>query len=240
MEKLMYLAWLDPTSTRAEVSEVMLGRVAGRLLDLEPRGLSIDVWDPESDIPAPVPTPEGETPLHALISVWIDAVDHRSPYEEVLWSETSRLAGYEVVESLYRDYGGNQWSEARHWPDGTRSPGVLTVALLEQHPDLSFSEWMTRWHTRISPITESIQPRCRYVRNAVFRAVTEGAPLLRGIVEEAWPSLEHVTDPMLFYCGGGDPERMNANVATMIEEIQAFVDLSTLRSVTMSEWILKS
>jgi hypothetical protein len=26
----------------------------------------------------------------------------------------------------------------------------------------------------------------------------------------------------------------------MIEEINAFVDLSTLRSVTMSEWILKS
>ena len=61
-----------------------------------------------------------------------------------------------------------------------------------------------------------------------------------GIVEEAWPSLEHVTDPMLFYCADGDPERMNANVTQMIEEINAFVDLSTLRSVTMSEWILKS
>ena len=71
-------------------------------------------------------------------------------------------------------------------------------------------------------------------------AVTEGASPFRGIVEEAWPSLEHVTDPMLFYCGDGDPERMNANVTTMIEEINAFVDLSTLRSVTMSEWILKS
>ena len=64
---------------------------------------------------------------------------------------------------------------------------------------------MTRWHSRISPITESIQPRCRYVRNAVFRAITEGAPPFRGIVEEAWPSLEHVTDPMLFYCGEVTP-----------------------------------
>jgi hypothetical protein len=240
VEKLMYLAWFDPSSTRAEVSEVVLGPVAEKLLALEPRGLTIDVWDPESDIPAPVPTPDGETPLHALVSLWLDAVDYRAPYEDVLGSETSQLAGYEVVESLYRDYGGNQWSEPRHWPDGTRSPGVLTVALLEQHPDQSFSEWMTRWHTRISPITESIQPRCRYVRNAVFRAVTDPAPPLRGIVEEAWPSPEHVTDPMLFYCGEGDPGRMNANVATMIEEINAFVDLSTLRSVTMSEWMLRT
>ena len=64
------------------------------------------MWDPESDIPAPVPTPEGETPLHALVSIWIDSVDHRGPYEEVLGSVAPRLAGYSVVESLYSDYGG--------------------------------------------------------------------------------------------------------------------------------------
>jgi len=240
VEKLMYLAWLDPASTRAEVAERVLGPMAEALLSLDPLRLSIDVWDPESDIPAPVPTPEGETPLHALISLWLDAVDYREPFEKALSAATDRLAGYEVVESLYRDYGGNRWSAPRHWPDGERSPGVLTVALLQQHPGQSFDEWMERWHTRISPITEAIQPRCRYVRNAVFRSVTDGAPPVRGIVEEAWPSLAHVTDPMLFYCADGDPDRMNEHVAQMIEEIDAFVDLSTLRSVTMSEWILKS
>jgi hypothetical protein len=236
----MYLVWLDPKSTRGEVAEIVRGRLAEELLSLDPLRLTIDVWDPESDIPPPVPTPEGETPLHALVSLWIDAVDYRAPFEKALGASARRLAGYEVVESLYRDYGGNQWSAPRQWADGERSPGVLTVALLQQHPAQTFDEWMTRWHTRISPITEAIQPRCRYVRNAVFRAVTDDAPPVRGIVEEAWPSLEHVTDPMLFYCADGDPERMNDHVTQMIEEINAFVDLSTLRSVTMSEWILKS
>ena len=33
---------------------------------------------------------------------------------------------------------------------------------------------------------------------------------------------------------------MNEHVAQIIDEITAFTDLSTLRSVTMSEWILKS
>jgi len=240
MEKLMYLVWLDREATRAEVADVMLGPVAHELLSLAPLRLTIDAWDPESDIPAPVPTPEGETPLHALVSVWLHAVDYRDPFEKVLAAAAERLAGYEVVESLYRDYGGNQWAGPRDWPDGSRSPGVLTVALLQQHPELSFDEWMTRWHTRISPITEAIQPRCRYVRNAVFRAVTDGAPPIRGIVEEASPSLWHVTDPMLFYCADGDPARMNEHVTQMIDEINAFTDLSTLRSVTMSEWILKS
>ena len=236
----MYLVWLEPDRTRGEVADLLLGSVRSELLALEPRALSMDVWDQASDIPAPVPTPEGETPLHGLVSVWLDAVDHRRAFEEVLGRVATRLAGYSVVESLYRDYGGNQWSAPRNWPDGERSPGVLTVALIQQHPDLSYEEWITRWHTRISPVTEQIQPRCRYVRNAVFRPLTEGAPPVAAIVEEAWPSLEHVTDPMLFYCADGDTETMNAHVTQMIEEINAFTDLSTLRSVTMSEWILKS
>jgi hypothetical protein len=236
----MYLAWLGEASTRAEVAELMLGRVGEELLALDPVGLTIDVWDPESDIPAPVPTPPGETPLHGLVSLWVDTIEQREAFEDVLAPAVHRLAGYSVVESLYRDYGGNQWSAPRTWPDGERSPGVLTVALLQQHPEQSFAEWITRWHTRISPITEAIQPRTRYVRNAVFRPITHAAPAVAGIVEEAWPSLQHVTDPMLFYCADGDPERMNAHVTQMIEEINAFVDLSTLRSVTMSEWILRS
>jgi hypothetical protein len=240
VEKLMYLAWLEQGTSRAEVAEVVLGPVAEALLALDPLRLTIDVRDPESDIPSPVPTPGGETPLHALVSLWVDAVDVRAPFEKVLIAATERLAGYSVVESLYRDYGGNRWSTPRDWPDGRRSPGVLTVALLEQHPDQTFDEWMARWHSRISPITEAIQPRSRYVRNAVFRALTPGAPPVAGIVEEAWPSLEHVTDPMLFYCADGDPERMNAHVTQMIDEITAFVELETLRSVTMSEWIMKS
>jgi hypothetical protein len=240
VEKVMYLVWLEPERTRSEVAAQLLGPVRETLLALDPHALTLDVWDPDSDIPAPVPTPEGETPLHGLVSLWLDAVEDRGPFEELLGSGSARLAGYSVVESLYRDYGGNRWSSRRDWPDGERSPGVLTVALLQQHPEQSFEEWMRRWHTRISPVTEAIQPRCRYVRNAVFRALTDGAPPLRGIVEEAWPSLEHVTDPMLFYCADGDPEKLNANVAQMMEEITAFVDLSTLRSTTMSEWIVKS
>jgi hypothetical protein len=240
VEKLIYLVWLEPEATRAEVAEVMLGTAAPALLALDPHRLSMDVWDTESDIPAPVPTPEGETPLHALVSVWVDTIERRQPYEDVIGSIATRVAGYQVVESLYRDYGGNQWSAPRSWLDGQRSPGVLTVALLQQHPDLTFDEWITRWHTRISPITEAIQPRTRYVRNAVFRGFTENAPPFRAIVEEAWPSLEHVTDPMLFFCADGDPEVMSANITQMIEEITAFTDLETMRSVTMSEWILKS
>ena len=144
MEKLMYLTWLDQASSRSQVAEVMLGRVGQELLALDPVRLTVDVWDPESDIPAPVPTPEGETPLHGLVSLWVDTIEQRGAFEGVLHAAARHVAGYSVVESLYRDYGGNQWSAPRSWPDGQRSPGVLTVALLQQHPEQNFDEWITR------------------------------------------------------------------------------------------------
>ena len=241
MEKLMYLVWLEPDRTRDEVAELLLGAVRERAARSRPARLSMDVWDPESDIPAPVPTPEGETPLHGA---GLALARRRRPPPPL-----RRGAG----PGGHADWRGTRWSNRSTattaatsgrsrgpGPTASGRPGVLTVALLQQHPDPAFEEWITRWHTRISPITEAIQPRCRYVRNAVFRPLTEGAPPVAAIVEEAWPSLEHVTDPMLFYCADGDPEAMNAHVTQMIEEINAFIDLSTLRSVTMSEWILKS
>src|SRR5580698_7646775 len=124
MEKLIYLVWLPPDTSRSEVAEVMLGSVAPALLDLNPPRLSMDLRDDGSDIPAPMPTPEGETPLHALVSLWVDAVDRRAPYHDILSEAATSLAGYQVVESLYSDYGDNQWSAPRDWADGTRSPGV--------------------------------------------------------------------------------------------------------------------
>ena len=77
----MYLTWLGEKSTRAEVADVMLGRCGRALLALDPGRLTIDVWDPESDIPAPVPTPEGETPLHGVVSLWVDSIEQRAPFE---------------------------------------------------------------------------------------------------------------------------------------------------------------
>ena len=53
-----------------------------------------------------------------------------------------------------------------------------------------------------------LQPRTRYVRNEVRRAVTPGAPEVHGIVEEGWPSAEHVADPMLFFNAEGDKARL--------------------------------
>jgi hypothetical protein len=240
MEKLMYLCWLPKDVDPVGARELMVDDVGGRLLGLDVAALTVDVDDDASQFPSPAPTPEGEHPIGAIVSVWLDCYDRRDRVESTIASVCDRIAGYSVVESMYREYGGNQWSGPRDWPDGVRSPGPLTVTVFEQHPDFEFDDWIDFWHSRQSPMSEAIQPRTRYVRNAVFRAITPDAPGYRAIVEEAWPSVESVMDPMQFFCGNGDVETLKANINTMIETTTAFIPYETMRNLTMSEWILRS
>ena len=240
VEKLMYLVRLAEPVTPEQVRTTMLDEVAPRLLALDPTGLSMDLDDVDAQVPPPLPQPEDEAPVRALVSIWLPRLDDRGPYEAALGEVADDLAGYLVTESLYTDYGDSPWAEPRSWADGERSPFVLTCSFFEQKAGTTPEEWLERWQTRISPITAELQPRARYVRNAVVRPVTSGAPPYAGLVEEAWPSGEHITDPMRFYNADGDPERMQANLATMLEEIGAFLDLDRMRNATMSEWLLRT
>jgi hypothetical protein len=236
----MYLLWTPESVGPADREQLLLHEIAPQLLALGPKGLTIDVDDTHAQVPPPLPLPDDEVPVRAVVSIWLDAYDLREPYEELLNAHSTRYAGYLVTESLYTDYGGNEWSRPRDWPDGERSPGILTVTMLQQKRGTSYEEWMTFWHTRQSPMSEEIQPRARYVRNSVARAITPDAPPYLGIVEEAWPSIEDLIDPMRFYCGDGDPERMQANMQTMLTHIATLLDLDATRVHTMSEWILSS
>ena len=239
MEKLIYLLWAEGTEPD-QTRKVLLEECAPELIRRGAMKLSMNIDDSDSEVPPPLPPPAGEASLSAEISLWLECLDERGPFEQVLAAANARMAGYLVTESLYTDYGGNRHSGPRTWPDGERSPGLLPVTLLEQPARLTYEEWIERWHGTQSPVSERIQPRTRYVRNAVVRPLTEGAPPYKGIVDEAWPSAEHVTDPMLFYLAEGSEERMKANVKTMLESVNAFLDMDHIRTATMSEYFLKS
>lgn len=239
MEKLIYLLW-SPGSDFDALRDRFLDESAARLIALGAKRLSLNVNDSDAAVRSPVAQPDGEAPLAAEVSVWLDCLDRRGPHEAVLAELGCEMAGYLVTESLYTEYGGNEHSPPRSWPDGERSPGVLTVTLLEKPDRLAYEDWLAHWHGVQSPVSEEIQPRARYVRNAVARPITASAPPILGIVEEAWPSAAHVEDPMLFYRADGDPERMKAHIARMLESVTAFLDLDRIRTFTMSEYLLES
>jgi hypothetical protein len=241
MEKVIYLLWTRDGEDPHALSRQLLDECAPALLTLGPERLSMNLDDADASVPPPVPEPpKGARRLSAEVCVWLDCYERREPYEEILTSLPADLAGYLVTESLYCDYGGNLHGRTRDWPDGARSPGVLTVTLLERPARLTHGEWVAHWHGVQSPVSEEIQPRPRYVRNQVVRALTKDAPEFGGIVDEAWPSAETITDPMLFYLAEGSPETMKRNIERMLESVQGFLDLDRIHSATMSEYFLKS
>jgi hypothetical protein len=240
MEKLVYLMWGDD-ARREPLRALLLAEVGPALLDAGARAVTVNVHDDAAaEAPAPVPTPDGEDPLLADVSVWVDAYDRRGPFEELLAGLGSGVAGYLVVESVYDDYGTTEWAAPRDWPDGQRSPGVLTVGLIHRPAGLGYDEWIQRWHGTQSPRSGELQPRTRYVRNEVVRALTPDAPEVHGIVEEGWPSAQHVADPMLFFNTGGDPAALGPLVEEMLANVNACLDLARFRSSTMSEYFVRS
>lgn len=242
MEKLVHLLWGAPDPSAGDaLRDQLLARVAPQLLELGVRGLTVNVHDTlAAAAPSPVPPPPGE-PVHvAEVSCWVDSYDRRGPIDDALAGLGLDVSGYLVTESLYDDYGTTPHAPRRDWPDGARSPGVLTVALIHRPPGLSYEAWIERWHGTQSPLSAALQPRARYVRNEVVRPITPGAPEVHGIVEEAWPSAEHVADPMLFFNARGDRDRLKRNVEAMMASGEACLDMARLRTITMSEHLVRS
>jgi hypothetical protein len=213
VEKVITLLWGPGDAAAGDALRArLLDEAVPRLRDAGARGIGINVHDSDADhAPSPAPPPAGEEPHVAEVSCWLDCYERRDGAEAAL----------------------------ADWPDGVRSPGVLTVALIHRPDGLDSREWIDRWHGTQSPVSGELQPRTRYVRNQVVRALTEGAPEIDGIVEEGWPSAEHVADPMLFF-NATTPAELDAHVARMMTSVDACLDLARLRSSTMSEYLVSA
>ena len=239
MEKLIYLVWDRPSRAAADVRTQLIDDIAPQLLACGPRGLQIDVDDEGAQVKSMVPIPNDELPVRALVSIWVDAHDTRGEYETILAAVGVRRAGYLVTESLYRDYGDNDHAAPRNWPDGERSPGIVTLTVFDKPVGVSDETFYGHWYGHQSPMSEWMQPRTRYVRNAVVRARTPGAPQYRAIVEEAWPSAEHVTDIHAFF-GATEPGELGERIRIMLDSTKPLYNPDTMRNYTLSEYILKT
>jgi hypothetical protein len=240
MEKLVYLVWDRPSRAGADVRAQFLDDIAPQLLDLGVHRLQIDLDDDGAEAASMVPVPDDELPVRACVSLWLDAHDTRAPIEALLASAGIRRAGYLVTESLYRDYGDNEHAAKRSWPVGERSPGITTLTVFDKPVGVDDDTFYGHWYAHQSTMSEWMQPRARYVRNAVVRPVTPGAPRYRAIVEESWPTVEHMTNLVTFFGADADPSELGERIRIMLDSTKLLYDPATMRNYTMSEYIIKS
>jgi hypothetical protein len=239
MEKLVYLIWERPSIDPATLRKRFLDDIAPRLLALNPHALQMDLDDEQAQMQSMVPVPGDELPVRACVSIWLDAQDERAPFEAILREAGVRHAGYLVTESMYREYGDNAHAAGRDWPDGARSPGIITLTVFDKPAGVDDETFYGHWYSHQSPMSEGMQPRARYVRNAVVRAMTPGAPRYRAIVEESWPSVEHVTNLHTFF-GATSNEELGENIRVMLDSTKLLYDPATMRNYPLSEYIIKS
>jgi hypothetical protein len=239
LAKIVYILWAPPAWDKDRIRARLLDDCAPQLLDGGARRLQMNVADRFAEVRSPAPGVPFERPMCAQVNAFVSEPSSRFALEGVLRRAGFSIAGYEVEEQIYTEYGGNPHAAPRDWPDGVRSPGVLAVTLMERPRRLAYEEWIRRWHGRQSPMSEAMQPRARYVRNVVTRALTPGAPPFEGIVEEAWPSFEHVTNPFLFY-GARNGFELVKNMAVMLRSVTSFLTLWRIRTVMTSEYFLRS
>ena len=90
----------------------------------------------------------------------------------------------------------------------------------------------------MSPGSEAIQPRARYIRN-VITSVEKDSLHFDGIVEESWPSAEHISNPYKFYLAN-NPLQLIWHIIKMLRLVTQFHQLHKIRTVTMSEYFLKT
>ncbi|UCH30421.1 MAG: hypothetical protein JSV06_05195 [Myxococcales bacterium] len=239
MIKLIYLLWpqqpMEPAARRAK----LLDECAPKLLESGARYLSMNIDDEFATVPSPTPTTERNNPFAAEVSIWVEDMNVRDSLESILRDAGFDIAGYRVREHVYTDYGGNPHGARRDWPDGERSPYVVSVTPLERRKRIPKDKWMKHWFNRQGPMSEKMQPRARYVRNVVDEVLTPGAIPYEGIVEESWPSAAHMTNPFVFY-GAQNRLELIKNMAIMGQSVAAFLPIWRIVSVTTSEYWVRS
>ncbi len=237
-EKLIYFLWPGEDLAREALQKIMLNRCAQSILGTGTSRLELHIADRESDMKSPAPNLTRDEPVKGMVSVWIDP-SRRNEIEDILNAHGFSYFGYRVEDTVYRDYGENRHSGPRYWPDGKRSPGVTAVTLMERPERIDYEEWISRWHGTMSPVSEEMQPRMRYVRNVVKEILTEGAYNLSGIVTEQWPSKRHVSNPFLFY-GAKNPFQLVKNMYIMFRTVTSILELKRIRTYMMGEYFIKT
>jgi hypothetical protein len=232
VEKVDYVVWRPPGTTRTAFAEALRGPVADALLEAGARGLQVNVAD--EDVAGGIMKLVHTDPqMEAVLGVWVDsaAAAPRAPFDAAV-AGAGWFAAYLVTES-------ERLRDGEPAPLGERTRGFANLAFLRRPGELDPATWLSRWQDDHTSVAIETQSTFRYVQDVVVRPLTAGAPIIDGIVEECFPR-EALTDLHAFFDAGGDDGRLSDHLGRMNESVARFGANASIDVVPTSEYVLRT
>ena len=228
MQKLFYLLFDSPDRSGSEMGLVLREKAAPEIRASGATGIT--VYANDEDVSGGLfMVRRSDPPIRAMLSFWLDDAAERVPAEAVLRSHAQGIAGYLVVESRPMPY---------ERPIGDRVKGMKQITCIARRPDVSIDEFHRIWHGDHRQVAIDTQSTFGYVRNEIFRSVTDGAPdAWAAFVEESFPS-EALTDPKVFYNNVRSEAELDANMKKMMDSCNRFLDPEPMEVTYVSEYFL--
>lgn len=228
MEKLMYLLKCSDSISIEAFRSSLLGEAVTELHGNGASQITINVADLNERLQAEAPGrlmgPWQD--VAAVVALWHNNIDKREGIETCLRSMSAAITGYLVTESVPQGF-------EPEWEGGQRRPGVTQFGANGKPPGISDEDFYYNWQILHSTQSFDLHPlRWSYVRNAVARPLTTGAPEYRAIVSEHFRELEVFMDDARYF---GSAEA----IQEMIEAVPGFCDMETMFSLGMSEYYFK-
>lgn len=223
MEKVICALWKTENEAREDFNTRILAELPGALSAAGASNVRINLEDALTDTGASLRQSRGEAQHHATLQYWMPSANaiFRGDVDGIIATACDRFAAWLVLESTILP-------NKDHPPaKGARNWGWAQMAFLTRPERLDFGEWLAIWqdhHTRVAIDTQS---NFEYIQNIVIRALTPDAPPYAAIVEECFPE-EALTNPYVFFDAVGDQEKFDANLATMMDSCDRFIDRGTI------------
>jgi hypothetical protein len=227
MEKLVYVLRTPADGDAAGLRTHLVGDVTDAIRKCGGAQVSVNVYDEHVVQGAERAIRKLDPPMNACVSFWMQNADDRGPAEEAISAAAEHAHGYLVVESRPLVHAP---------PVGERAPGANLVTCITRKPGLDDESFFDLWNNEHRKVACETQATSAYVRNAVARPLTPNAPGFDGIVEETFP-IAALTDLQVWYACDSQAE-LDARLRRMVESVTAFLDLSVIESVPMSEYYL--
>lgn len=224
MQKLFYLLFEEASADGDALRDALVTRAVPTIREGGAR--DIMVFAADSEVSAGSPVRQVDPPIRAMVSFWLEDAADRGAAEAALSSLVKGIAGYLVVESR---------PVVHAMQVGERTPGMKQISCITKRPDISQEEYIRIWHGDHRQVAIDTQSTFGYVRNEIFRPLTEGAPdQWDAFVEESFP-MEALTDPLAFYASETQAE-YERNLDIMMTSCGRFLDHGPIEVTFVSEY----